>query len=265
MKERKYIIIVAIFLLSQKTWSQTSIDIVGRYELDTASAFAEIRDKISQCNMLCGSEDVRIYPIYLFVDTAVYEHERSSYLNHTFLDGLIPHYFHPKIRNNRYVNRNKWWRFFHKYSEDEDNPYWIYDTSKLFLKLGRIVLADTNNCFIGYVDCNNFALYPTFQPDLIDSIPNIGAIAFLVSGVVDVVFDIQESERKTDNRNRFLYAINFSSNEVYIIVETIYGSDLFLLSDIVHDYWEDFQQGLPKLYEEVRQRKKNDYDSYDTK
>lgn len=260
MKERKFIIIVAFFLLSQKLWSQTSIDIVDRYELDTASVFAEIRDKTSQCNMLCGSEDVRIYPIYLFVDTAVYEHEQSSYLNHTFLDGLIPHYFHPKIRNKKYVNRNKWWHFFHKYSEDEDNPYWIYDTSKLFLKLGRIVLADTNNCFIGYVDCNNFALYPTFQPDLIDSIPNIGAVAFLVSGVVDVVFDIQESKSITNNRNHFLYAINFSSNEVYIIVETIYGSDLFLLSDIVHNRWEDFQQGLPKLYKEVSQRKKNEYD-----
>lgn len=220
---------------------KTHWDFIARFDMDTTTMFKMIRSSFdNECNRpLSERDDVCIYPFYLLTDSI--EHTKSEYQDYSFLEKLIPKY--------------------------QSIPTWygnkqVIGSSNQVLDINGYIVADTQGHILGI---GGKAIDPCCYQGSIT--PNtvfvkFGLFRLLHEHKMDFVFKICHGWPNKITPH-FYYGISYASDELFVIVDTRYGTEFFALEEILDYHWEDFQNGLPKLYEEVRQRKMIEYENSD--
>ena len=238
MMKKIAILIAFLWLGSGDVFSQ-SLNLIERFNLDTLTMFNMIRSSFNnECNKpLSGRNDIRIYPFYLFVDTC--KHSKGDYTDFSFLEKLVP----------VYLDIPKW----HPSSKNTD-------TTAQVLDMRGFIVADTSGCPLGI---GGAPIDPCCYQNCINSntvYSKLGMLHLLHENKMDIIFRTC-SGWHSRNYSDYFFGINYAARELFVIVDTRYGTEVFAIEDILEHHWEDFQDGLPKLYKEVRQRKMIEYEN----
>lgn len=202
-----------------------SLDIINYYQIDTTIILNEIKSKFSyDCNnYLMDKGDLHIFPFYLFLDTV--SHSKDDYINYTFLDDF-------KV---------------------------LSHTASQVIKIDGYTITDSLGCILGL---GGWAIDPCCYPAF--GTPNavfyrFDPTRFLYEHRLDFVFRTCHFEQYGIVTNDFLYGINMKEKQVYVIVDTRYGAELFPIEEIVQNHWNDFNHGLQELCHNVRAQKEFEY------
>lgn len=201
------------------------LNILDYYQIDTTIILDEIKSKFCfDCNnYLMDKGDLHIFPFYLFLDTVF--HSKDDYIDYTFLDDfkVLSHTASRVI---------------------EIDGYTITDSLGCILGLGGWAIDPC--CY--QVFGKPSAVYYRFDPT-----------RFLYEHRLDFVFRTCHYGKYGKIKNGFLYGINMKKRQVYVIVDTRYGAELFTIEEIINNYWDDFRNGLHELNNQVRYRKELEY------
>ena len=215
-----FTLILALEIVPSITFSQ-SLDIIDYYQIDTTIILNEIKSKFSyDCNnFLMDKGDLHIFPFYLFLDTV--SHSKDDYINYTFLDDfkVLSHTASQVI---------------------EIDGYTITDSLGRILGLGGWAIDPC--CYPAFGTPN--AVYYRFDPT-----------RFLYEHRLDFVFRTCHYGQYGKVKNAFLYGINMKEKQVYVIIDTRYGAELFTMEEIINNYWGDFINGLHCLRYTVQREK----------
>ncbi len=217
-------LLLAIGITPTSVFSQ-SLNIIENYKIDTTRLFNEIRSKFDyDCNKhLADNGKLLIFPFYLFLDTV--PHSKKDYLNYSFLKDFEP----------------------------------IFHTTSQIIQIDGYTITDSLGCVLGL---GGRAIDPCCYP--VFSVTNttfyyVEPTQLLYDYQLDFVFRTCYYDRYGKIDNRFLYGINMKEDQVYVVVDTRYGSELIPIEVIVNNYWDDFQNGLFDLCREIQLRKEQEY------
>lgn len=229
---------ISLILLSIYPKAQ-NLDIIDRLSIDTTQINDCIRKSIETNASLPSNSHLHHYTIYHLFDSC--QHAKKDYLNYTFIDSM------------------KIIRCIIPQTSDSSNIY----VQSFFLcdSLDNVVAKG-----YGY----NYHIFPfKGQYDNLLNHPEKELINLYKDGTVDFIFT-------TGNKNDvdfeyyglsdIYYGVNKMTNQMYIIIVTLYGLECFDFETIINDNWDDFIIGLPKLKEEVYQRQRyinNTSNNYD--
>ena len=143
------------------------------------------------------------------------------------------------------------------------NPSKYYKRKSVFEVAGYTV-TDSNGIIYGcgYLDDDYFYNVPIRERLVfIWSDPT----RFLFNKQLDYILYLYINDNRNDIeipvKPHYFYSfgINLKEKKVYIIVNTRWGAEMFPLEEIINNHWDDFQNGLNNLYDEVNDRKKAEY------
>lgn len=233
MKKSIIIITLAVFIplltvaqYGRQAFSQ-SLDIIDYYQIDTTIILNEIQSKFTfDCNnYLMDKGDLHIFPFYLFLDTV--SHSKDDYIDYTFLDDF-------KV---------------------------LSHTASQVIKIDGYTITDSLGCILGL---GGWAIDPCCYPAF--GTPNavfyrFDPTRFLYQNRLDFVFRTCHFGQYGIVNDDFLYGINMKEKQVYVIVDTRYGAELFPVEEIVQYHWNDFSHGLQELCHNVRAQKESEYNN----
>lgn len=243
--KRLLIIWFSIFAIVLSSYAQMGLDIVKRFELDTASVFLEMRSRLANDDKLSGRTDLTICPVYKFIDDKW--HSKDSYLDYSFLDTFEPCYSHP-------VRYSKWRAF---WSWITGKNGWVVDEKRELLDFYEYKVYDSLGLVVGSGPyrgdgCISYKKNPMdtlveykwkTPPDLLFD----GRMDYLMA-----VLRTRPEEGYSGSNVFYYYGINLPENRVYIIIPGYFEVRMYTLEEIVNDYWDDFKVGLPQLVKQVR-------------
>lgn len=239
-------VFLLIVLIPQVLFAQKSMDIIEKLSIDTAGVYDRIRNICFQNTMLSNRNDVDIFVFYKFDDNSI--HDKMDYVDGSSLDSLSLILYHPDVMVG---NSTKSCLFKNR----KHVPKFEKDTTTNLLEFDSYTVIDKKGVMLGMGgDICSRCLSVPYDSTMVFF--GVGPTSYLYSKKLDFVF-------RTRNKmyyNYFLYGINKEEETVYVIVDTRYGSEMFTLEEIVFHHWDDFQKGLPELYEEVRERKKAEFE-----
>ncbi len=233
----KRIFCLVLFILTYiNSISQNPLDIIERYSIDTAAMASFIKEQKLSMLELDKKNDIHIC-FCLYMEDKVANHDKEDYLNGVFLDSLYLVWSH----------KNDYTRL-----HDISNLTDIQKTNYLPC-ISWYSVVDSNDVILGlgpdlYQSCYSVP----YRENLVCA--DCDPTRFLINKSVDIIFKIRKPYYCY-----FIYGINISKNQVYIIVNTRWGAEMFPIEEIINNHWEDFQNGLTNLFDEVHKRKEAEH------
>lgn len=233
---KKIFCLVPLILTFICSVSQNPLDIVERYSIDTAAMVSFIKEQKLSMLDLDKKNDIHIcFCLYMKDNTA--NHDKEDYLNGAFLDSL---YLVWSLKND--------YKRLHDISNLTENQKTDYLPC-----ISWYTVVDGNGVLLGIGPDLYQSCYPVpYREKLVCA--SCDPTHFLINKSVDIIFNIRKPYY-----SYFIYGINLSENNIYIIVNTRWGAEMFPLEEIINNHWDDFQNGLTNLYYEVSKRKEAEY------
>lgn len=233
---KKTICYILFVLSSTYSIAQNPLDIIERYSIDTAAMVSFIKEQKLSMLDLDKKNDIHIcFCLYMKDNTA--NHDKEDYLNGAFLDSL---YLVWSLKND--------YKRLHDISNLTENQKTDYLPC-----ISWYTVVDGNGVLLGIGPDLYQSCYPVpYRENLVCA--SCDPTHFLINKSVDIIFNIRKPYY-----SYFIYGINLSENNIYIIVNTRWGAEMFPLEEIINNHWDDFQNGLTNLYYEVSKRKEAEY------
>lgn len=220
MKKVFFLFLIALGFFPSIAYSQ-SLNLIERFQIDTTVLYNKIQSNFDfDCNnYLMNKGDLHIFPFYLFLDTV--SHSKDDYIDYTFLDGF-------KV---------------------------LSHTASQVIKIDGYTITDSLGCILGL---GGWAIDPCCYT--VFGTPNtvfyrFDPTRFLYEHRLDFVFRTCRFGQYGIVKNDFLYGINMKEKQVYVIVDTRYGAELFPIEEIVQHHWNDFNHGLHEFCCKIRFKK----------
>lgn len=247
----KKLLIISVFILlvMPSVYAQTTLDIVEKYALDTASVFSEIRTSFDRDAVLAGRKDLTICPVYKFIDDKW--HDKEAYLDYSFLGSFEPCYSHPE--------RFSKWRAFWSWLTGKSG--WIVDKERTLVDFYEYKVYDSLGLVVGvgpYRGYGCFSCMKLPEDTVVEkqwTVPTDMLFNRRLDYLMAVLRTRPEEGHKGSNVG-FYYGIDLSENQIYVVIPAYMDVKVYTLEVIVSDYWDDFKVGLPHLLEELRQEGK---------
>lgn len=232
--------------MSKYYYAQNSLDIIEKLSIDTTDIYSRIENDCFKNTKLSDKIDLKIFVFYKFEDNAC--HDKQDYVDGSYLDSLSLIWYQPKMSE---VNSSKKCVLHKKNKEVSDKD----DLATILLDIDAYTVTDNNGVIIGMGgDIYSRCLNVPYDTALVFSF--VDPTTYQYSKKMDFIFRTRNKMKD----NKYLYGINKNEGIIYVIVDTRFGSEIFTIEEIVTHHWDDFQNGLPILYEEVREKKKAEFE-----